>query len=1238
MGLTLIREPTGQLHLEGVGTFGAGNMAGPVTLDLPSHARLLNTRILWIDRKAGKAPLPITDIAVLLDRVGSGLKLRASLESELGKAVLSARLEGLLTTTDWSGDSYLRVSNLDVADLFAHYLPASYGLNSLRMDLESWSQWVDAAPRHTQGRFQLRDLDLRPRAEDSEPLEVSQADGRFSFRREGGGLRLGVTGLQLGFHDHRWPTGDLGFAMSPGPDGSRRFEFAADYLRIEDVVRILEVRLPWPELKGPLDRLRPSGEVSDLRLTATVDGEQVDWRGRAGFAGVSIEPMDRIPGVSNLSGRLHGQQDHLIAELGSRDAVLDARRLFRDPISLTRLQGRLDLEALDDGWRLSGERLLADSPHIRTESRLRLEQRPGRPLFLDLQSDFRDGDAAFAGRYYPIPVISEKLVAWLDRSIIAGRITGGTALLHGPLDGFAFEDARNGMFRCVFDVEDVTLDYREGWPRIEQLAGRVDFHGNQLDIQAHSGRIYDSRVAEVSARIDSLHPASPIRVSGRIEGPLGNTLRVLREDALRPRFGEIADLLRGSGESRLDLDIVLPLAEEGDYRLDGRLELRDAAVTLPDWDFAVNRISGRLGFTLDGLSAAGIRARILDTPVSVDVATGDDGTTRIRAEGRFGTEAMARRFSGLPVALLTGESDFALGLEVPPRRAAAAAPTTLTLSSELQGIGIALPAPLAKEAVENRPFNVRIPLGDDSATGRLDYGGVVSASFSNDGSRVDVAIGGTEAAARPAPGIRIGGHLAEVDLMAWGQALAALPDRGDRALPLLSAELQIDRLQADNVSIRQLHLTAKRAEGLWQGEVNAANLAGRFAVPERLETAPVQIDLERLNISVPLGSVDAAIPPVPDPASGPDPTGMPELDLTIADLRVNDARLGRMRVDAQRAEEGLRVTELSLHGGQLELDSAGHWSRDPSGFRTQLGGRVSTEDLGDLLVGLGYSRQIEGAGGSVDFLLHWPGSPTQYHRATVQGRVGLDIGSGRLVELDPGVTRVVGLLNLNALTRRLRLDFSDIYKKGYSFDSIRGSFAFARGTAFTSDLSMLGPAGRIDLTGTADLMARALDQKVVVTPNFDATLPIAGTIAGGPVAGIAVLLAQKVMTKQVDNINRFEYSLSGPWEQPEVTQLDTGGTLSKILQPFAGGSPPPEDRDEPLEKGDSAAAGAAASPAVGVDTEPTAARQPGMTTAEAIGQETAPPPPARKTGPLDGLMDLLKKGESHGADLPGSSN
>lgn len=1225
--LTAVREPGGQVRLAGLGRIDQEAPTGETAPPLPGRLQLVNTRVVWIDRKAGKPPITIDRITVMLQRDGQALTLRGRLDTPSGSADLAARLEGFLTTTDWGGVTYLRLDNLDVAALFEPYLPASYGLRSLELDLESWIHWEEALPRHSQGRFALDELLLHPLAEDALPLDLQHASANFSFSRRDDGLLIGVEDLRLELGEHRWPAGRLAFEYRAGDDGTRQIAAAADYLQIEDVVRILQVRLPHADLKEPFEALKPAGVLRDLRIKARLTPEDLTWRGSTDFAGLQIAPSQGAPGVAGISGSLHGQQDHIVLELDSRDATLDYPGLFREMLLLDRVQGRLDLTQLDDGWQLRSQRLAADAPHLRTVSRVDIEHRPQKPLFVDLQTDFRDGDAANAYRYYPAGVMSDKLVSWLDRSIKSGRIVAGSALFHGRTDEFAFEKTRSGSFQALFDVEDVVLDYNEGWPEIQQLAARVKFHGNQMDIHSDEGRIYDSRLNAVSARIGTLEPTGPLLVAGRIEGPLRSNLRVLREGALRERFGRFTEGLLGTGQTALDIGFQIPLGQLGDYALDGQLTFDENVLTLPAWDFELDKLSGRLDFTLDGFKARGITAQALGAPVAIDILPLADGAIRLRASAHLDTERIGRQLPALPSGIGEGSADFVIDIDIPSAYAPPDSPSMMTVNSRLQGIAIALPPPLGKPAAATRALNVQLPLSGRPTPGSLQYGDVLSARFSKDARRVDVILGGGDARLQADTGIRVGGRLDEVDLLAWQDAIAGLPEaRAEHGLPVL-LDLIIDRLHADTLHLDALRLNATQQQGLWRGILDAPNLAGRFTLPVDSGSVPIQVELERLHLELPLGDVSVDTPPVPDPDAGPDPLDLPGLVLSIADLRLNAAELGQLRLDARRGPGGLHLTEFSLREGALELASAGYWARDPAGLQTQLGGSFETDDLGGLLVDMGYSRQLEKAGGKVDFLLRWPGDPAQFHRATVSGTITLDIGGGRILELDPGVTRVVGLLNLNALTRRLRLDFSDIYKKGYSFDSIRGDFAFAQGKAHTSNLEVLGPTGRIDLAGETDLLARRLDQQVTVTPNLDATLPIAGTLAGGPVAGLAVLVAQKLMSDEVDKINRFEYRLNGPWADPEITQLDTGGTLSKILKPLRGATPEAAAEvvpDTGLQ-----------TPALpGVGTERTAQSEVEAASAEQAG-DTNEASDGVASRALRGLLDVLGKSRTHGADLPG---
>ncbi|MCG6966617.1 MAG: TIGR02099 family protein [Chromatiaceae bacterium] len=1231
MRLTLVREPSGQLHLDGVGPLASAHAAdrAALALVLPKRVRLVNTRVVWVDRKTGTPPVPFDHVAASFRREGERLNLRASLHNVSGTVELAAKLNGFVTTTEWSGDTYLRIDNLDVARLFAPYLPAGYGVHGFGLDLQSWSHWQNAAPLRSQGRFQLRNLDLRPLTPGSVALQVAQAGARFTLWREAGGLRLGLKGLQFEMDGHQWPGGDLALALSPQADGGTRISAAADYLRIEDVVNILQVRMPWPALQEPLEHLAPHGEIRDLRLQADLSPDRFDWRGTARFIDLGSAPFGRFPGIDKVSGELHGQQDHLLVRLNSRDAALRFATLFRDPLELQRLRGRVDVVKSDTGWQVHSEELLAVSPHITTRTRLDFSYVPGQSPFLDLQTDFRDGDAAFAKRYYPTGIMNAGLVAWLDRAIQSGRVTQGAALVRGPLSDFPFENSRDGTFQVVFDTSELSLDYLEGWPPIEGLGAHVRFHGNQLEIDAHAGRILDSQLVETSAHIDSLRPGSGIDIRGRVVGPLNDNLRVLGEPALRERFGRFAETLRGEGRSELTLDFSLPLAGHGTQSLNGALRLADATLSLPAWDFDMADIKGQLNFTLDGLSAEGITARALGAPLVLDVQPLASGATRVRARARLAITDMARQVPALPLQFAQGKAVFAVDLDVPPARAPKDSPIVLSVDSDLKGIAIDLPPPFAKPSEAARQLTVRLPLGGHATAGSLNYADQLAAQFSGDGARVDVSLGGP-AKLRAEPGIRVGGSLQELDLAAWSDVLATLPAGGAAASPL-HLDLQIAEVLAYGHRIEQLQLKASRNGGLWRGSIAAADLSGRFSAAQKLTSAPLQIDLERLYLALPDADRDEHASTTPDPRSGPDPAEFPDLAIKVADLRIGEARLGQLGLRAQHAPQGLSITELSLSDGQLELAGNGYWARDGAGFRTDLQGQAESKGLGDLLVGLGYSRQVEEAPGKLQFQLQWPGSPAQFHRTTLLGKVELDLGAGRLLELDPGVTRVVGLLNLNALTRRLRLDFSDFYKKGYSFDSIKGAFSFGGGRASTEDLTVLGPTGRIEVKGSADLRAETLEQKVTVTPNIDATLPIAGTLAGGPVAGIAVLIAQKVMTKQVEKLNRFEYSLSGPWADPEIKQLGTGGTLSKIIQQF-------QRNDRQASESPAAEQTAASQPPPPAQQEethpdPTAPpAEPGPTAADDTQDRQA----ADKSGPLRRLLNIFRQGEPQANKVPGS--
>ena len=97
---------------------------------------------------------------------------------------------------------------------------------------------------------------------------------------------------------------------------------------------------------------------------------------------------------------------------------------------------------------------------------------------------------------------------------------------------------------------------------------------------------------------------------------------------------------------------------------------------------------------------------------------------------------------------------------------------------------------------------------------------------------------------------------------------------------------------------------------------------------------------------------------------------------------------------------------------------------------------------------------------------------------------------------------------------------------------------FERGIMRTSDSNLDGPVASAMMRGSLDLVKRMYDLDLKITPHITASLPLVATIAGGPIAGVAMWIANKMIINQgMQKISGYSYKITGPWNQPIVVQL-----------------------------------------------------------------------------------------------------
>ena len=248
---------------------------------------------------------------------------------------------------------------------------------------------------------------------------------------------------------------------------------------------------------------------------------------------------------------------------------------------------------------------------------------------------------------------------------------------------------------------------------------------------------------------------------------------------------------------------------------------------------------------------------------------------------------------------------------------------------------------------------------------------------------------------------------------------------------------------------------------------------------------------------------------------------------------------GEIALNLQPKAYGYEIQSLTAEKPDAELSLAGEWHFVNTRPFTTLQGYLKSPNMGNALLEMGYATAIREAKGIIEYELQWLGDPWQVNLKTLTGTADLRFDKGRILGLEPGLGRIMGLLNLQSIQRRLQLDFSDLFKKGFVFDSLRGQLAFKDGIIKTDQLKIDGPASKIELSGQAIAATKAVDLTLTVKPHMGVGLPLAAAIAAGnPAVGAGVWLVDRLTGSKVKKMSQHLYHVTGTWETPSIQPIE----------------------------------------------------------------------------------------------------
>jgi len=1147
LDLTLQRDAAGRWQVRGLPGQQQDAAGDPfATLERLGELQVSHARLHVLAPELGvDMRLPRIDLRMRVD--GPRIRVGARAWLRMDGTPFSAALD--FDRTKGNGEVYAGTRDADLAELADDLRIAGISAVSGRGRAQAWARLTENRVVSVHADAALTQVTLRGTAVDpgeSPPTQVLDAlelDARWAgtiaqWRAHASKLRIGdgkaeqvldgievAGGRHYGLRASRVDAGPL-LALAALGDG-----------------------LP-PRLRRWLLASKAGVSLENVMVNGVRGGGlQVDAR----LHGLHFAPVGSTPGMTGIDARLQGDASALRLQFDpAAEAVFDWPAGFGVPHAMT-LEGDVVAWREGEAWNVQTPGLAIDAEQFSVNARggMGFPNDGTRPR-IDLAVDIGEAPVFAMRGFWVHHLMSQATVDWLNAALQGGTLHDVHAVLAGDLDDWPFHSdggmAGAGKFRVDARMVNGVVKFQPDWPAAEAMNGDIRFEADGFTI-AGRGRVAGVPIESFNAGIPHFGHAE-LSVDAKATSDARELLAMLRASPLQKEHGDVMDNLQVAGPARTDFHLLLPFHRAhvpGEHppaqQMHGTVLLAGVSMRENRWKLAFDNVRGQAQYDAGGFVADKLQV----------VHEGAAGLLSLRAgphvhDPKQAFEAELQATVGIDSLLdkagnlawlkpyVDGRSPWTVGLAV-ARGQGASAPTMLQLRSNLVGTTINLPDPLRKPASQPLAATVKMALPLERGEVSVTLGSLLSLRSRSDAKQTGIRVQfGGAAEAPPAQGLIVGGRAGRVDALEWIGVFGGGGSTGN-SLPLKRIDVnaaQLRLLGADFADTRLLLVPAPNGIAV---QVQGAGIAGSLLVPEQ-DAAQVAGRFDRLYWRNPPKSpaTGTQVAAVTTGGTAPafDPAKIPPLLFEVGDLRVAGSPLGSARFRSTPMASGLRLDEFSSRSPKQSVSASGTWTGRSDAARTQLKFDVDSDDIGVLLAGFGLAGQVDGGKGKLGVQASWRGGPEGFDPKTVQANISLVARDGRLLELEPGAGRVLGLLGIAQLPRRLTLDFRDFFEKGFAFDRITGEVRLAQGSARTDNLTIQGPAAEIRVHGSADLRTQRFDQTVDVLPKSGGLLTAVGALAGGPVGAAVGAMANAVLDKPLQGLGAKTYRVTGPWASPNV--------------------------------------------------------------------------------------------------------
>jgi uncharacterized protein (TIGR02099 family) len=911
--------------------------------------------------------------------------------------------------------------------------------------------------------------------------------------------------------------------------------------------------ITFPEnISKPLNALAPQGQLNDFSISLQGNPkEPTHYRIASTFKSLNVNAYNQIPGFKNLSGEIEANENSGALQLASRNASLDFKEVLRWPIPAKKLNGKVSWSKDKDRLKIIANDISISNEHISGTINSSYDLNGFKGGYLDLSAKFDNGNAKFAPFYYPT-IMGKDTINWLDTSILSGKANNVQLTVKGNLDDFPYVDKNNrpdptiGIFKVTARISDAVLEYGKSWPKIEALGLDMLFEGNSMELNADKGKVFDFNIVRSKVTIPQLNTygakAQVLNIESEGKGPVSEGIKFINASPVKNVTLGFTDDLKTSGIGNLKLSLKIPLSNidsstyKGEYTITDGSMLTHESIGLPE----ITHIDTKLDFNETGINAKKINGEMLGGPVKFSLNSEPDKTIRINAGGTVTASGIKNIASNAFSESLSGSASWTADIAIKKPV------MNLNIQSDLKGLEINLPAPIGKDIEQQANLVItKKQIRAEQDTFEMHFNDTVSAIILRNKKngdltfdRGDIAIN-TPAKFPTETGLTLHGEFDYINADEWleltkkSTGTDSTPQKKSSTLSLNRADLSIQKLDFFNRSLNALNITAKPSNNNVLLTLTSQELDGdvEWRAPSSTD-ANGRIIAKLKKLHIPASSEDNTEPPED---ANKDIRSLdrkyPALDVKADDFKLGAKAFGALELKAYEVDEDWVIEQLKISSPDNTLLADGRWHNWSGSPNTNLKFSLTANDVGNTLNRFGYPETVKGGIALISGQLQWPGSPHEFKTTGLNGEFRLGASKGQILKVQPGVGRLLGLLTLQSLPRRLTLDFRDLFSEGFAFDEISGTAKLSNGVMISNDFFMTGPAAETEIKGEINLNDETQNLNVKVVPHISDSLSLAALV-GGPIAGAAAFVAQKLLKDPLNKIAQSNYTIAGTWDNP----------------------------------------------------------------------------------------------------------